>query len=281
MTIRVTTSMDWKILEQFFIRIYRENHPLHKKEFWEWQYGDEKFGRSFICLNDNEEIIGHVGVNFGGGLAWMLNAYLDEKYRGKGIMSNLFELASGYFPLAATGASELGLKMFKDMHWIRYYDLVRYVKINPVIKEIDIKNVCKSISVSIENLIIKDTHYFQQPSIKGLSLEEGSRAVSQEEVGGLRIVDFNNLQLLEEQAWQMGYLWMDYITSWNDFKTKNLERNGWVLDYKSVVPWRLNPIQKDFFCNIPYLSEEPLDKEFIVHRSYSDHGRIGSLLKLI
>ena len=88
---------------------------------------------------------------------------------------------------------------------------------------------------------------------------------------------FQNIPFLEEQAWELGYLWMDYITSWNDVITKELEKREWVLDHKSCVPWRLNPIIEGYFCDITYLSEKPLDNNLIVHRSYSDHGRIGSL----
>ena len=163
------------------------------------------------------------------------------------------------------------------MRWIRYYDLVRYVKINPNFKDENFEFLCKGIKVSVENMAINDTHYFQQPSIKGIKLKDGSRAVSQENVAGLRVVDIGNIELLEQEAWQLGYYWMDYITSWNDLKTKDLEKNGWLPDFKSVIPWRLNPVEQNYFCDITFLSEEPLDKEFIVHRSFSDHGRIGSL----
>lgn len=277
MITREATSKDWNKLKQFFTKIYRQNHPLQNKDFWEWQYGDEKFGRSFICINEEEEVVGHVGANFGGGLAWIINVYLFEECRGQGILGKLYDLARQYYPLAATAANKAGLGLYRNMRWIRYYNLVRYVKINPIIKDINFTDVCKNVNVSINDLMVKDTHYFQQPSIKGLLLKEGSRAVSQENVGGLRIVDIKNVQAMEEQAWMLGYNWMDYITSWNDLKTKELEKNGWVLDFKSVVPWRLNPIEERYFCDITFLSEEPLNKEFIVHRSYSDHGRIGSL----
>ncbi|WP_409415552.1 GNAT family N-acetyltransferase [Flavobacterium sp. PS2] len=277
MITREATINDWGNLESFFKIIYRENHPLHDKFFWEWQYGDSKHGRSFICLNEKGEVVGHVGANFGGGLAWIINVYLNEECRGKGILGKLYELARNYYPLAATAANEAGLGLYKNMRWIRYYDLVRYVKINPSIENKDFANVCVPIDIEIESLIKKDTHYFCQPSIKGIVLNDGSRAVSQENVGGLRIVDIQNLQLLEEQAWQLGYIWMDYISSWNDLKSKDLEKNGWVLDYKSTIPWRLNPVEKDRFCDITFLSEKPLDNNFVVHRSYSDHGRIGSL----
>lgn len=278
MITREATIEDWNKLEQFFVKIYRENHPLQNKEFWEWQYDDKKFGRSFICLNEEDEVVGHVGANFGGGLAWIINVYLFEDYRGQGILGKLYDLARQYYPLAATSANKAGLGLYRNMRWIRYYNLVRYVKINPIIKNLNFTDVCKNVNVSINDLMINDTHYFQQPSIKGLVLKDGSRAVSQENVGGLRIVDIENVQALEEQAWKLGYNWMDYVTLWNDLKTKGLEKNGWVLDFKSVVPWCLNPIEEHYFCDITFLSEKPLDIEFIMHRSYSDHGRIGSLI---
>jgi len=277
MIVREATISDWENLRQFFLRIYRENHPLQNKEFWLWQFGDERFGRSFICLNENNIIFGHVGANFGGGLAWIINVYLDEMYRGKGILGKLYALAREYYPLAATAANEAGLGLYKNMRWYRYYDLVRYVKINPKIKDITIKNVCKTISVNVDNLITKESHYFQQPFTKVIKLGDGSTGICQDEIGGLRLIDIENLIILEEQAWELGYLWMDYITSWNDLKTINLEKNSWVLDYKSIVPWRLNPLQENYFCDITFLSEGVLDNNFIVHRSFSDHGRIGSI----
>jgi GNAT superfamily N-acetyltransferase len=279
MTTREATLEDWDILFSFFCNVYRENHPLQNKAFWNWQYGDAKYGRSFICLNEAGTIVGHVGANFGGNLAWIINVYLEEECRGKGILGKLYAMARNYFPLAATAANEAGLGLYKNMRWFRYYDLVRYVKINPEINAVTTANVCKPIAVAYENLIQNDTHYFQQPSLNGLVFTDGSRAISQENVAGLRVVDIENLEALEKKAWEMGYNWMDYITSWNDLKTKELEKNGWVLDYKTVVPWRLNPIENDYFCDITFLSEEPLAKDFVVHRSFSDHGRIGSLKK--
>lgn len=278
MITREANIEDWDKLYQFFKIIYRENHPLHKKNFWEWQYGNPENGRSFICLNEKDEIVGHVGANFGGGIAWIINVYLNEECRGKGILGKLYNLARAYFPLAATAANEAGLGLYKNMRWIRYYDLVRYVKINPIFSNPSTELICQPIDVNFRNLITTDCHYFTQPNVTGITLSDGSRAISQENVGGLRAVDINVINDFEQQAWEMGYHWIDYITSWNDLKTKNLEKNNWVLDFKSVVPWRLNPLEKDYFCDITFLSEEPLDKEFVVHRSYSDHGRVGSII---
>jgi hypothetical protein len=277
MITREATIDDWDKLFFFFNRIYRKNHPLQNMDFWIWQYGNKNFGRSLICLNQQGIIVGHVGANFGGGLAWIINVYLDEECRGKGILGKLYSLARNYYPLAATAANQAGLGLYKNMRWIRYYDLVRYVKINPLFSNASTEIVCSIITVDVDHLISKESHYFRQPSIKGIVLQDGSKAISQEKVGGLRVVEINNLENLENQSWQLGYKWIDYITSWNDIKTTDLEKKGWVLDYKSTVPWRLNPIEKDYFCDISFLSEEPLDKEFIVRRFYSDHGRIGSL----
>lgn len=277
MITREANIEDWDKLYVFFKKIYRENHPLQNKEFWEWQYGDEKFGRSFICLNESNQIVGHVGANFGGGLAWIINVYLEEECRGKGILGKLYALARAYYPLAATAANEAGLGLYRNMRWIRYHDLVRYVKINPKFENPKFEDVCKTINVNIENYINKDTHYFQQPGIKGLLFEDDSKAISQKSVGGLRAVDVVDLNKLESKVWELGFNWIDYITSWNDLKIKDLEKKGWVIDSKSIIPWRLNPVEEGYFCDITFLSEEPLSKNFIVHRSFSDHGRIGSL----
>lgn len=277
MVFKEATIEDWIKSRLFFSEIYRENHPLLNKNFWEWQYGDTKYGRSFICLNEEDKIVGHIGIGIEKGYSWMLNAHITEEYRGKGIMNSLFDQARAYGPLAATGASEQGLKMFKGMNWIRYYDLLRFVKINPKIKKFDVDVVCDTISVSIEDYINKDSRYFNQPGIKGIKFLDGSTAVSQEDVGGLRVVDIVDLDELEKSAWDLGYLWIDYLTSWNDFKITNLEKNNWSKDAEIGLPWLLNPIVKNSFYKMPFLSEYPLDRKFVVHRSCSDHGRVGSL----
>ena len=226
MITREANIEDWDKLYDFFTRIYRENHPLQNMKFWLWQYGDSNFGRSFICLNDKDEIVGHVGANFGGGLAWIINVYLDEECRGKGVLSKLYSLARNYYPLAATAANEAGLGLYQNMRWYRYHDLIRFVKINPLITSISLETVCKKIETNVDDLVINDSHYFQQPGIKGIKFDCGSTAISQTEVGGLRIVDIENIHNIEDQAWKLGYLWMDYITSWNDLKTKELKKNN-------------------------------------------------------
>lgn len=276
MKIREATIEDWNELYKFYSKIYRKNHPLQNKDFWIWQYGDKKEGRAFICLNDKGNVVGHVGANFCNNIAWIINVYLDVECRGKGVLRQLYNLARDYYPLAATAANEAGLGLYRNMRWIRYYDLVRYVKINPNIKKPTLENVCLPIEIDLSSVLYNEGNYFKQPNLMGVKLNN-STGVAQTQVGGLRLVDFEDINQLEKDAWEKGFLWVDYITSWNDLKIKNLEKNNWVLDYKSVVPWRLNPIEKDYFCDITFLSEKPINNENIVHRSYSDHGRIGSI----
>ncbi len=275
--IREVDIEDWEMLEPFYRRIYRKNHPLQSREFWNWQFGDVNHGRAFACINEDNKVVGHVGANFKAEIAWMINGYLDPEYRGQGIMRKLYSLARNYYPLAATAANVFGLSMYRNMRWIRYYDLTRYVKINPNLQRKEFEDVCKKIEVKVDHLIVKKNHYQIQPNQNVIELSGKSTAISQESVGGLRVIDLESLDELEEHAWNLGYLWMDYITSWNDLKSKLLEKNNWKLDYKSIVPWRLNPVEKDYFCDITFLSEYPIDREFIVHRSYSDHGRVGSI----
>lgn len=279
MILREAESGDWEILLCFFQEIYRKDHPLHNREFWEWQYGDRLYGRSFISVNNDGKVVGHVGANFQGGLAWIINVYLKEEYRGNGILGDLYKMARLYFPLAATAANQAGLGLYRNMKWIRYHDLQRYVLINPKVTSKDLNVVCQKVNVDISKLVVNDTHYFKQPSLRGILLEDGSRAVSQENVGGLRIVSVVNLQFLQSKAWNLGYLWMDYITSWNDPTIKQLEIAKWELDYNSVIPWHLDPLEKGYFCDVTFLSEETLEKDFIVSRNFSDHGRVGSLNK--
>ena len=141
MKVREASIEDWKELLDFYTRVYRKDHPLQTKEFWVWQYGNKDKGRAFICLNDEGKIVGHVGANFGGGFAWIINVFLDLEFRGKGVLRKLYDLARQYYPLAASAANQAGLGLYRNMRWFRYHDLVRYVKINPKIKTINVKNV--------------------------------------------------------------------------------------------------------------------------------------------
>jgi hypothetical protein len=82
---------------------------------------------------------------------------------------------------------------------------------------------------------------------------------------------------LVREAWAHGFRWVDYVTSWNDPLCRTLEDAGWHLNEKSPVPWRLNPVEAGSVARVSLTSEEPLPKDFIMRRSFSDHGRVGSL----
>ena len=123
-------------------------------------------------------------------------AYSAIHYKGQ----RLYELAREYFPLAATAANEAGLGLYKNMRWIRYHDLVRYVKINPHLNDKSFESVCSKVVIDIEQFRNKDSHYFKQPTIKGIILNGDSKAISQENVGGLRVVSFVDLKLLEDKT---------------------------------------------------------------------------------
>lgn len=58
------------------------------------------------------KIVGHVGANFAGEISWLINVYLKEEYRGKGILGELYKIARNYYPLAATAAKAAGLSLF-------------------------------------------------------------------------------------------------------------------------------------------------------------------------
>jgi hypothetical protein len=277
MVVKEANDQDWLELIKFYRKIYRANHPLLNFIFWDWQYGNPANGRAFICVNDKGEVVGHVGANFKGGLAWIINVYLEESHRGKGILGQLYALAREYYPLAATAANEAGLNLYRNMNWIRYHNLVRYVKVNPHISNPSFETVCKSINIKKTLNHIEDTHYFKQPGIEAIKLEKDNTAIIQPNRGGIRYVDITNIDNLEEEAWEIGANWIDYISSWNDKTFKHLENKKWIIDQKNVVPWRLNPVVKNYFCDVTFLSEKPLDNSFVVHRSYSDHGRVGSL----
>ena len=276
MTNKIATENDWEKLHTFFSRVYRPHHPLQNRDFWKWQYGNQNFGRSFVCLNEDGEIVGHVGASFGGGYAWIINVYLDAEFRGQGILGHLYQMAREYYPLAATSANKAGLGLYRNMGWYRYCNLQRYVLINPRWQSLPVDELIQPIAPEI-HFKKPDGHYWDQPCLASHQFADGSNAIVQVKQGGIRAVDIHSLNHFTEQVWTHGFKWIDYVSSWNDKTNKTLENSGWALDYESKIPWKLDPLVENEMAEISYLSEEPLPKSFVVHRSYSDHGRIGSI----
>jgi len=278
MEIRLATAFDWNQLNAFFKKIYRPNHPLQNLDFWKWQYGDIKHGASIIAINSDKVIVGHVGAYFKNGLAWIINVYLDESYRGKGILRQQYDIARSYFPLAATSANLAGLGLYRNMNWIRYCNLQRYFNINPKLEKSDISNILSPKQLDLTNYQQPiDDYYWKEPGIKGITLSDGSTGVVEADKGGLRIVKIVDPEKILEEVWILGFNWVDYISSWNDPILRSLENNEWLNNELHPFPWLLNPIDFNSKCTVTFLSEGPLDKKIIVDRTCSDHGRVGSI----
>ncbi len=273
---KIANLSDWDKLLNFYKKIYKPGHPLQNLEFWKWQYGNPDYGNAYIVADD-EKVYGHVGASFVDGYAWMINVYMNETLRGQGWVGKLYNMArqAGY-PLAATSANVAGLGLYRKMNWIRYTNLERWIIIHPDYINKPTNEILKP--VSLIDLKQADNHYYwQQPGIKGVVLDDGTTANAQENVGGLRLVNAVNLKQAVEQAWALGFTWCDYVSSWNDPIHDVLPKQGWMHQANTTFPWYLSPIDESKKFAVSFLSEECIDKRFIVKRYHSDHGRVGSL----
>lgn len=273
-TYHIASENDWEMLLKFYKKVYREHHPLQNLYFWRWQFGNEKYGRSFIAC-EGDEVVAHVGANFREGYAWIINVFVKPEYRGRGILRELYGLARQLYPMTATNVNKPGLNMYRNMKWVRYCDLQRYVAINPMVK--DITSLCNRVEIEAGWNTATGDYYWEQPGLNGFQLPDGSTAVDQSDVGGLRIIELVNPIDLVTLCWEAGISWVDFVTSWNDPLCQKLEDIGWLCNNESPVPWRLNPVVYGKKDSIPFLSEKPMPNDFIVKRTYSDHGRVGSL----
>lgn len=264
--VREATQADWPILQASFLANYRAGHPLHRRDFWEWQHLSN--GRSFIAIEDGK-IVAHWGAHHSGGLSWCMNLYAAHSMRGKGFLRRACALARAYHPVASANVNDVALEAFRKMGWIRYYDLLRYVLVRP------------GSSPAIERVSFPPMpppvghHYWKQPGLVGAQFDDGSTGVLQASVGGVRAIEISDPGFLAQTAWQMGALWIDYITSWNDPLGPQLAAAGWRRD--DPIPFYLNPVKWGSKPHLSFVSEEPLPKDFIVRRFHSDHGRVASL----
>ena len=60
MNVRVAEEADWAALSRLFAEMYRPGHPLHRRDFWMWQYADAANGRSIVAEDDAGRFVGHV-----------------------------------------------------------------------------------------------------------------------------------------------------------------------------------------------------------------------------
>jgi hypothetical protein len=251
--------------------VYRPGHPLHNAEFWRWQYGDARYGQAAIVL-DGDRIVGHLGAALSGGFSWIINCFLLEDYRGQGCLARLYALTGSLAPNAATNINRAGMDMYRKLGFSRYADLQRYTAVAPGIE--------REQAVAEARLARSGQpqghHYWQQPGIVGTTLSDGSTAVVQAHLGGLRVVHIADPGQVLAACWETGARWADFVTSWNDPLCRDLDRkHGWELG--DAVPWLVDPLLPGSRSNITVTAQSALPPGLIIDRTFSDHGRIGSL----
>lgn len=274
--LRVAKVADLPILQRFYVEAYGSNHPLTSTAFWHWQYGDAEHGRAFIAV-ENGHVVAHLGCSYDEGYSWMMNAFVVSSHRGTGLIQRLYDCARPFAPLVTTNANPPAIAMYRKMGWYRYADLERFVSIRPGFHPSQRQDFIAQTEVEGSIDQPSGSHYWRQPGLNGIVLEDGSSGVIQASVGGLRLVDIVDPDVAVREAWARGFLWTDYVTSWNDPVISKLRRGGWLTSDASPIPWRLNPVIWDEPFHITWLSEKPVRPDLIVRRSFCDHGRIGSI----
>jgi hypothetical protein len=268
---RFATFEDWPKLRVFYQAIYRQGHPLHNADFWRWQYGDPQHGQAAIVV-DGDKVVGHLGATLSGGFSWAINCFLMEDYRGQGCLAQLYGLIGSLAPTAATNINRAGMDMYRKMGFTRYADLLRYTAVAP-----GIEREHAVAEARIERSGQPEGHrYWQQPGIVGTTLRDGSTAVVQAHLGGLRVIHIAEPSQVLAACWATGARWADFVTSWNDPLCRDLDRkHGWELG--DGIPWRVDPLVPGSKSDITVTAQSPLPPRLILDRTFSDHGRIGSL----
>lgn len=274
---KIAEQSDWERLLVFYKKAYRKNHPLQNQEFWNWQYGDENYGRSIIGIYENE-IIAHLGVVLFEDYIFSMNLFIDSSYRNGDVYLKLVDIANQFrkqhFGVAVNHNT---LPLLRLMKWYQYANLERRLIIHPDYSNESISKVLEPIEV-ITNLSKPEGHFWEQPTLKSIQLGDGSTAIIQNEVGGLRFVEIKNVKKATQQAFEMGFKWCDYITSFNNPVLMKLDSNKWKTESEIEIPWLLNPIEYGSKSNITFFSRLPLDINFHISRIHADLGRVGSII---
>lgn len=271
--VRVASLNDWDALKVFYERAYRSGHPIRNQSFWKWRFGTDGQGAALIAI-DSDSVVGHIGVNLCGGIAWIIQTYLDEEWRGKGLLGRLYDLAGDFGPLAATNVNLPGQRMYRKMGWHGLANLERFVLVDPSLKPgSEVTEVKNQIPWSIAG----GHHYWEQPGIEGVVAPDGSSFVNALEYGGIRAIEIIEPTTVLENMRTIGANWVDYATSWNDPLCEVLLQNGWVHEEDAQVPWLLNPPVAGSRMNGKFFSRECIPPDRIIRRWDSDHGRVGTL----
>lgn len=275
---KIAEQSDWERLLVFYKKAYRKNHPLQNQEFWNWQYGDENYGRSIIGIYENE-IVAHLGIVNVDDYFFGINLYIDNKNRIGDAYLNLIEIA---FQLGnkhiALSVSNDALPLLRIMKWYQYANLERRLITHPDYSNESISKVLEPMEV-ITDLSKPEGHFWEQPTLKSIQLGDGSTAIIQNEVGGLRFVEIKNVKKATQQAFEMGFKWCDYITSFNNPVLMKLDSNKWKTEKELEIPWLLNPVEFGSKSNLTFLSKTPIDINFYINRTHADLGRVGTIIQ--
>ena len=277
MDLKIAEISDWDILLNFYKKIYGIHHPLLNYEFWKWQYGNEEFGRAIIAIHNNE-VVGHLGLAINSDYAWHINLFVMEDYRITTVLINMFAIAKNLGKQGNLSANREAVNLYRSLKWYQYADIERKLIINPV-------SISNSTEVLLQPIVltqyqtIPEGNFWKQPALKSVLFEDGSTGIVQENIGGLRFVTIKDVKKATQQAFEMGFKWCDFVTSFNNPILRKLEKNNWKSENEVAIPWLLNPIVENSKSKITFLSKEPIDINFYINRTHSDIGRVGSINK--
>lgn len=274
---RIAAKEDWDMLLVFYKNAYRVNHPLHNQEFWNWQFGNENFGRAIIGIHENE-IIAHLGIMLFDDYIFSMNLFIDNRFRSGDEFFNLMDIANQFRKQhIGVAVNHNAFPLLRLMKWYQYINLERKLIVHSDYEGKSIEKILEPVSF-ISDLPQPEGHFWEQPTLKSLQLDDGSTAIIQNEVGGLRFVEIKNVKKAMRQAFEMGFKWCDFVTSFNNPILTKLEMNKWKTEAELDIPWLLNPIEYGSKSNLTFLSKNALDINFYINRTHADLGRVGSII---
>lgn len=275
---KIAEDSDWNKLLGFYKKAYREHHPLQNQEFWNWQFGNKNYGRAIIGIYENE-IVAHLGIVNVDDYFFGINLYIDNEKRIGDAYLNLIEIAFQLGPKhIALSVSNDALPLLRIMKWYQYANLERRLIIHPDYVNKSISKVLGPIEI-ITDLSKPEGYFWEQPTLKSIQLDDGSTAIIQNEIGGLRFVEIKNVKKATQQAFEMGFKWCDFITSFNNPVLMKLDANKWKTESEIEIPWLLNPIKYGSKSNLTFLSKIPIDINFYINRTHADLGRVGTIIQ--
>lgn len=275
MEIRISNNSDWVVLKDFYAVVYKENHPLQSYDFWNWQYGNESYGRAIIAIVNNK-VIAHLGLSLSDGYAWHMNLFVDSDYKNSTTLLNLLKIAGEYGKQGNLSANSNAVNLYRSLKWYQYANLERRILLKPGLNIENLSGILKSISM-ISTFQKPIGHFWALPGLESILFEDGSTGIIQDNIGGLRLVDIVDIKYISRKVFEMGFNWCDFVTSFNNPIIRKLEKSNWQTEEVIEIPWLLNPIVYGNRSNLTFLTKDPIDIKFYIKRNHSDIGRIGSI----